>query len=426
MGDGRHVAAGVISWLLTGWMITVTANAVEVTAAAELTTEYTNNTLRTPDNKIGEWRFEPGVAFTATEDTASLKMDVDYGYIRRIYQKDIWIDENILGGTADIVWQPVAERLDFFLRNTLSQSTIRALQVETQNNRQQVSTTEVGSTLRFQPRSGDDLELEYSYVDIRTDETRTDSQRHNGTGRYLLGLSESRMAILQGTYSDISYDGLFPDAEYVIVSIGYTQTSNVLDLELAIGHNWYERTGRGKNDDPAYNAAITWRARAGTTFGLTALHRITDQSQNLAEGGGSAAENTAVNAAFKETIGNLSLTQELGRTTTLTLAGYWDRQEYADDIPLSNERVGGRLSLERQLNPTTDFNLYADFSNRDYEDRDDQDELRSGFDVSHRIGRSLSFTWGVRYDKRTAVTTRGYDEWIGSMQLYYTFLGAQR
>ena len=194
-----------------------------------------------------------------------------------------------------------------------------------------------------------------------------------------------------------------------------------------MGYNWYDRTGRGSTSDPSYNGSLTWQATAAIDLGLDASHMITDQSSALGTGTTGGAENTDINAAFNETSGRAFYRHRLGSATTFELSGYWARQKYADDVPLSNTRVGGRADFDRSLTRTTSFNLYGDFSNRDYEDQgDDQDELRAGFRVEHRLGRALNFNWGARYERREATTTRGYEEWIGSVQIHWTFWGASR
>ena len=73
------------------------------------------------------------------------------------------------------------------------------------------------------------------------------------------------------------------------------------------------------------------------------------------------------------------------------------------------------------------FSAYADLSNRDFPDEgDDQDELRAELRVEHRLGRSLNLNFSVRYEERDALVSESYKEWIGSIQIYWTFWGARR
>ena len=113
--------------------------------------------------------------------------------------------------------------------------------------------------------------------------------------------------------------------------------------------------------------------------------------------------------------------------TILTSEGYWVQQEYAKDVPYDNARIGGRIGLSRDLTRRTSLTIGAGYSNRDFPDQgDDQDELRANFLASYRISRSLEFNWTVRFEKRIAQSTRGYEEWISGLQFRYTFWGAAR
>ena len=408
--------------LLSGHL---SAQAVEIVAAIHYSSEYTTNTLLTDDNEIGEWIHAPGVNLVAQHDSAALALDVGYDYIRRIYQKDIFQDENVLTGVSTARWYALPQRLDFFVSNFRTESTVRARQAETQANRQVISDTRAGSTLRFRPRGADELQFEYSFHDINANQTRTDSKRHNATARYLVGLSANRGLQMETTYSNIEYEGLFPDAQFLIASIGYSQTSRMLDLDINVGYNWYDREERGGTGDPTYQAALTWRPTPTATLAANAFHGIVDQSTSL-DGTGSAVENTGINAAFVETRGDLDLSQSFGRTL-LTIGGYWVQEEYANDVPLDNSRIGGRVALSRNLTRRTSLTITGDYSNRDFRDQgDEQDEVRADLRASHRINRSLELSGTVSFQKRAAQTSRSYEEWRSGLALYYTFWGASR
>ncbi|MEZ5549690.1 MAG: outer membrane beta-barrel protein [Pseudomonadales bacterium] len=416
--------------LLAGCALFTAANtqALDFGATVHYTSEYTTNTLRTESDEIDEWIQEPGVDLTVAHDTASLELDGAYGYSRRFYDKDYWSDYNSTTGSGNAVWHALPERLDFHLRNSRTESTQQALDTPLPDNRQVVSTTEAGSTLMLQPRQGDDLQFEYQYVDISPSSTSTGSTRNNGTGRYILGLSPNRFLQLETTYSDIKYDGVaFTNAEYWLATLGYRQTGNQLDVDVNYGHNWYKRSGQADTDDPSYDLALTWRASANSTFTLDGSHRITDQSSSLTDDAGSTgavSENTATNAAFKESSADMGLTQIFGRTT-LTLGGFWRKEQYAEGVQLSNETTGGRIGLSRDLTRNTVLNLNGEYANRKFSDQgDNQDETRLSVNLLHELGRALDLSWGVRYEDRQADISTSYDEWIGYVTISYQVLGA--
>jgi len=302
--------------------------------AADAGAEYTSNTLLSEDDEIGEWIFTPGASISVEQDTAALEMGVDYSYVRRMYTKDYWADDNRLVGSAQVDWHALPERLDLFVYNTRTESTQQAQSPETPSNRQTVSTTDAGGRLLFQPRAADELQFEYLFRDINTSETSTGSTRNDGTARYIFALSANRALILQGTYSDIKYDGPFPDADYQVATIGYRQTAGDLTLDLNAGYNWYDRQGRGSTSNPSYDGTLAWHPTSAGTLTLSGSKRITDQGSALASGD-SATENTDVNAAFEQTEADIGYVHVLG-PNRFGLDGYYSYEEYAADVPLTN------------------------------------------------------------------------------------------
>ena len=401
---------------------------LEVTAAVQATSEYTTNTARTEDNEIEEWIHQPGINIGANHAGAAVTFEGDYSYVRRIYEEDVFDDENTTTGSARLVWQAIPQRLDFTVANSRVESTERSFAAQTQDNRQVVSYTEVGPTLRFQPRPGDQLLLEYRYIDVNAEETDTNSERHNGDLSYLLGLSSNRTVTFVGNYSDIDYDNEFvPDAESWTGMVGYSQTASDLDLSASVGYSSFERDGDLDTvDGGVYDLDLTWRADGSTTVSLRASRGIQDQSSNLTNDVSfdePINEDTDLNEVFTETRGEVSISHAFGRTN-VTLRAYASEEDY-EDVARDSDRIGVSLSLNRNLSPRTTFSADVDFANREYDQiGDEQDELRARIEFRHRLGRRLALTWGVRYEDRDADVTESYDELIGMVQLSYTVLGA--
>lgn len=402
------------------------AQAVEFKSTVHNTSIYTSNTQRTEDSEIGEWIHEPGIDLSAKEESASWSLDADYRFLRRLYQGDVWDDESVTTGQGKARWQALPERLDFFISSVRREASIRALQAQTRDNRQVISTTRAGSTLSFRPGGRKDaLQLEYAYTDRHSTDTQTDSRRHSGTITYTLASSQTSRFQLQTSYSDITYDGIFPDGNTGIATFNYDTHTRKLDLAINVGHNWFDRDGRGSTDDSTYNVVILWRASSSSTVTFNASSAIVDQSTRLTGGTGPINENTGINAAFKEIRGDLSLLQEWGRTR-LTLRGYWAKEEYAPDIPLDNDRFGFNIGLSRRLTQNTSVFLDLGFSNRDFKDQgDDQDEFTAKFRINHQIGRTIDFNYGADYIDRESDSIHGFDEWRAVLEIRYTFVGSR-
>ncbi len=404
------------------------ALSLEVTASVQETSEYTTNTARTEDNEVEEWIHQPGIDLAASHSGAAITFDADYSFERRLYEEDLFEDENATTGSAQLVWQAIPQRLDFTVSNARLEATERAFAVDTQANRQTISVTEIGPLLRFQPRSGDELQLEYRYLDVNADETDTDSERHNGDLRYLLGLSSNRTVTFEGNYSDIDYDNDFtPDAESWTGMVGYRQTATDLDLDINAGYSSFNREGDFDEIDGAvYDLDLSWRTAGATTVALSASRGIQDLSSSLTDAlnfDDTVNEDTDLNEVFVETRGEFSVSRAIGRTN-VTVRVYASDEDY-EDVARDSERIGVSLAINRNLSRRTTLSADVEFANREFtEIADDQDELRARIEFSHRLGRRLALSWGVRYEDRDADIGGSYDELIGMLQLSYTILGA--
>ena len=97
---------------LTGVLLAAPAAAVEWDVAVNYTAEYTSNTARTTDNEIEEWIHQPGLSVGATHDGPNLELNGGYNFERRIFEEDLFDDENVTTGSAELLWHVVPERLD--------------------------------------------------------------------------------------------------------------------------------------------------------------------------------------------------------------------------------------------------------------------------------------------------------------------------
>jgi hypothetical protein len=398
---------------------------LEATGALNHTSEYTTNVARTDDDEEGEWIHSPGFTIGAIHNTATMDFSGDYTYERRIYEGE-FDDEDVTTGSASALWRALPNRLDFFVNNSRSESTERAIDPDTPENRQVVSDTSAGSILRFQPRRGDELNLRYSY-DVNTREnTNDDSQSHTGTIDYVLGLSPSRAVIFQGVYGENNYDNR-EDATSLTATIGYSETGRKVTIDVSAGYSDYQRDEEDSVNGGVYNAALTWETSGLSSLSFTASRGINDQSSSFYDRDDfddTLAENSGTNDVFTETTGEIVWDQTLG-ANELSFAVYASQEDY-EDVEGDNDRIGTRFSFSRDLTRTTTFDLGVDYSHREFDDEDDeQDEVNASIRFTHAIGRALFVNWGVTYENRDTETTESYDETTFEVGLTYTFLGVR-
>lgn len=403
--------------------------ALEVISSVEYTAEHTDNTLLTEDNRISDWIHNPGLDFYAAHDTASVELLADYNYVRQIYDKDFYDDQNLVSGTASVRWEALPQRLDLNLRNVVTQSALRASGPTTPDNRQAVSYTEVGPTLRFQPRSGDELQLEYLFTDVNASDTDTDSTRNTGTARYILGISDNRAFEIDTSYTEVDFDNPFSaDLDTLTATGTYRQTGSSLDLELTAGYANFDRDGLSSVDGGIYQAALTWRRNATSRLTFTGSDTIRDTASDLTSGSGgdgaTSPDNSDLNEVFRESRAELAWAQEIGATSA-SIGGFYVKEAYEDEtIMRDNDGVGAFLRLSRRLTQQTTLSGSIDYTSRNYTDEgDDQDEIRAELDLTRLIGRRLALTAGVRYQDRDSTSFDSYDELLASIGVSYTFWG---
>lgn len=403
---------------------------VDIVATVRHTSEHTTNTARTANNDIEEWIHRPGIDLGITHEGANLELNADYNFERRFYEKDLFDDENVTTGAAVLLWHALPQRLDFVVRNTRTESTQRARDVQTQNNRQEVTYTEAGSTLRLQPRSGDELQFEYLFTDVRAEETNTDSQRHTGTARYILRMSAARGITFESSFTDIDFDNPFaPDIESWRHSVTYRQTGANLQLSLTGGYNRFDRDlDRDTVDGGMFNVDLGWQ-RGASRLSLSGGQQLRDNSSRLTGATGFGEfirEDTDLNEAFTETLGRLTWSQSFGRTN-LGLSVFASKEDY-EDVARDSERVGVSLTLSRQLNRRTTMEARFAATNRKFDDQMQAfDEYNGSLRLTRELGRALNVSLGVVYEERNGDGDAGTDfrEWIYSIGIAYTVLGAR-
>lgn len=431
----RQSRSGALLCAALGALAAPAVQALDATATVDYTGEYTTNTARTETDEVEEWIHTPAFNIALNQEGAQLEMDAGYRLERRYHEEDLFDTESAATGNASVVWHALPERLDLTVRNTRTESTRRSIDANTEANRQTVSYTEAGPTLRFTPRRNSELQLEYLYTDVSAEETETDSERQTGTLRYIVGLSAVRSVTFTGSYNAVDFDNpLAPDLDVSIATVTFSQTEGDLAYDLTAGYNRTERDqDRDTVDGPIFEAGMTWNFTTQTVIALEAARQITDRSSNLMSGRldfgeGQVSEDTDLNEVFTETRGSVSLSRPFGNNE-ITLSATASEEDYEDALR-DSERYSVGVSLNRALNRRTNLSLDFEAGRREFTDEaEEQDEYRGALRISRELTRRFSLSLGVRYDERESDTEggvgsgRSYEEWTGVITLGYRLLG---
>jgi hypothetical protein len=390
---------------------------------------YTDNTTRVERNKESEVILTPGIAVAASHAGPDLNLDLDYSVERQIYQEDFYSDETVSTGTADLLWNALPNRLDLNINHSRTQSARRAAAVDTPNNRQEITNTSAGPTLRFNPRGEDELQFQFMYGDRKYSETDTDSTTETSTARYILQLSPLNSLTLQGSRSDVEYDNQFiPDLEYETVQATWARQTRDVTLSLMGGRTSTKRTmNRDDVDGGIGELSIDWALAPGTSLNITGARDIRDQAEQLSSGGTIDDQLFDVNSGFGEvfysTRAEVSLSHEFNSTNSLELGVFSDDEDF-DDALFDQESRGATLTYTRQLNRAVLAGLNLGVSKQDFSDENDEKEIRrAGIFTNWSATRSVSFDFEVAYrdeDNKSPLFSRTYDEWRGVVRVTYT------
>jgi hypothetical protein len=419
------------TWLCLA-AIAPSAHALEADLALSNTAEYTTNTARTETDEVEEWVNTPGVELSLTQEGAALDLDSQYRLQRRMYERDLFDDETVLTGQTELLWRALPERLDFTVRNVRTESTERARVPNVEDNRQTVSTTEAGPTLRLRPQSNAELQISYLYSDLRAEETDTDSHRHTGTAQYVVELSPIRTLTLAASNTRVQFDNpVAPDLDVRLGEVTFDHRGNRLEYTLTGGYNETRRNqDRDTVDGAVGELSVRWNATSETSLQLAASRRIVDHASRLTTGildfGDSVDEDTDLNEVFTETMGRVALASRLGNNDVV-LALSAGEEDYEDALR-DSERQAVSATLGRDLTPRTSLRAVVEFGRRKFTDEDDEyDEIRGTLELTRQMTRRFEVVLGVHYDERDPRGDGGfaYDEWVGRLQLRYHLLGGR-
>ena len=418
-----HPAALTITAIACASAFTA-AQALEASVNVSHNAEYTTNSARTASDEIREWVHRPSVDAALRQEGAGLDLNAGYRFERRIYQDERFQDSNALTGQSSLLWRALPERLDFTIRNVRTESSERSLDPITEDNRQTISSTDVGPTLRFQPRRNHELQIEYLYTDVTANRTETDSQRHSGSLRYVMNVSSTRTVTLTGSNIQVEFDdALAADLDTTIASATLAQRGAHADYVFTAGYNRTEREDRDDVDGPIFDLGVTWRATPLTIVTLQAAHRITDRSGELLDriGGLDDAidEDTDLNEVFTQSRATVTVSRPLGNNQ-VSLVMLADREDY-EDVLRDNERRSGTLNISRALNPLTTATASLGIGRREFTDEGrQQNEYRASLGLSRQLSPRFDLRIGASYDEWDADDPeRSFKDWVGSVSLSY-------
>lgn len=430
--------ATIIGLSLSVGLAATTSEALEYEFGVGNTTLHTTNVGRTADNEVNDWVQIPQATLSASHDTGSVELDAAYRFERRIYNEDVFSDRNRLTGSADLLWDALPERIQFFASNTRTEATINSIEQDVEDNRQLVRTTSAGPRILLNPRAGDQFSFEYRYTMVQEDDSTffgdeidADSERNRFSAAYELGISANRSLTLQASREEVDFDDPgTADLDIDNASLTYQSRGDRLEIMATAGYTDISRT-QSLNTVNGFvgNLSLTWSLPGGSDLTLSARRNLNDQSQDLQRGtgtfGNTVVDNSGLNDVFEEDSIGVSYNNKFGRNT-LGLAYRYQTQNFATaDRDEDENRFSARIA--RQHTPKVSSSLTAQFTRRDFRFANVEDDfLTISGAIDWQANRRLRLAAGARYEDRDSSSVAGiglsgfsFSEFVASISINF-------
>jgi len=387
--------------------------ALEYNFAVGNTTLYTTNVGRTEEEEVADLVQIPHASLVASHDTGAVELDAGYRFERRIYREDLFRDRNRFTGSANLLWNALPERLQFFASNTRTEATINSIEQDVEDNRQLVRTSSAGPRLLFNPRGGDQLSLEYRYTLVQEDdsiffgdEIDADSDRNRFSLAYELGISANRSLTLQASREEVDFDDPgTPDLDIDNASLSYRSNSERLELIVTAGYTDISRSqGFASVNGFVGDATLNWALSGSRDLSINARRNLNDQSRDLLRGTGTfgqrtVIDNSGLNDVFEEDTVGVNYNSRFGRNT-FGLAFRYQTQDFAT-VNRDEDENRFTVRIGRQHTPRVGSSLSASYTQRDFQFTGLTDDfINVAGQIEWQTTNRLRLVLGARYQDR--------------------------
>jgi hypothetical protein len=404
-------------------------SALDLTLEAFHDAEYSSNLGRTTTDEDEGWILQPGARVTVDHENQALAVGATYDGRRRFYDDSSYDDDTTVTGSGHIEWEPIENVLTLDASNSRTESTIRAREALSPENRQEISTTVAGGTLSIPSVGAQHFDLAYHYDFYNTDETASDSVAQTGTASYVIPISVSKRVQLNADRSRVEFDSdLSPDYVAYVGELQFVSEGTDFELDTAAGYTEVDRSdGRDNTSGATGHLNLVWHPSADATLSLTYARAFDSRSPSRFIGipnlGEEVTDDSVLDEVYVSDEASLGWSQVFGRNQ-LTVGTRYENIDY-EDVDDDQESVGVNVSIERRLRPTVRGVLYTDLSRTEFDvDGRQDDDWNSGVRISWEGFRRLTIALTAAYSSRESDNESSeYDEWRGVLTLAYRLIG---
>ena len=335
---------------------TLPALAVDWNASVGMGVWHSDNETRSNTTKLDEITYEPNASVNVAHQTRTLQLDAAYRVERRDFKDDLQLDQTVLTGSGSLYWEALPNRFDVQLRQNNTEATGQPFARGTQDNRQEIRTSEAAPRLRFRVRGTDELQFEYRYRHTEAELTQIESDAEDLIARYVLNRDASSSLSHENLDRTTEYDLVSaPDLDRRNINLTYVRNNERSNINATIGQTEFSRDGRDDVDGIVGNVLWIVPFTPRSSFNLNLARTITDNAAQFLNRGnrldpsvpGVQIDNTdLVEVSTLDTF-RAAYNFQIGANRWSLFANRTN-QDF-EDVPRDFEQVGVGISVARDL-----------------------------------------------------------------------------
>ena len=409
-------------------MASSVATAVDIEAVIGAGLEHTDNAFKESANQRSELEQYLTADFQLDYTGTSLTANLDYSSSFVSYDKDTEEDETVVVGNGFVEYEQIEQQLYWTLENNRSNVIKDKSLVDVQGNREDKSTTTIGSRFIARPSRADSISTGLKYSEISfEDSTLQDSDRATLSINWMRLLTKIDTLRLSGSYQDVNFDNNANEYEVYLLTIGYQVALSKLSYSVDVGAN---QAKRDQSDvDGGYFKLLANYNHGGSEFSLVALQELTDTARQDDEQGldvFSDFDSISTEVDIFE-ITNLEVEYKnslVCRSCEVRASFRYEAEDY-ETLANDSEELSFETDFNYSLTRLLSLNVsvgYREFSFTGGNPREDYDLMAYDLGLSQQLGQSISLSYFLGYEDRpSSGASKGYEEFRGGIGVKYRF-----
>jgi hypothetical protein len=341
-------------------------NGSEFGASVFLSSQHTDNALKSNDNKISELQNQLGAAVFSDYENDYLALNADYSVSEMRYEKDSQKTRTTTIGRTDFVLGKPHNAFDLKVSHSIQKlpKFSGALDLEENNDEKQILSVQPGFHKRITAVDNLFINANATEVDYRFEEHKNSSRR-GGTLGVIHNFSAVDSLTIYASTTDVEFE-YSPDVDYsqTMAVIAFESRLRKLGYRLEVGQSRTDSSMTGISEDPYYSLAINYDADFHQ-IGVRLNQLVTDSSRGF-DAGVIAGDYDLGNDITAEQVDQVLLrhvdvrweSNALCSRCNFYISAYRDQHEFLSS-DREEERIGAALGFAYRLSPKARIGINA-------------------------------------------------------------------